>query len=114
MRSTKLATVVGFGALLLFGCFQSRAEGDAGDDAEDTPSCGLSTPITFGWEGGMVTATESFDLSRDGVFVATRTTHDGTTTTCTTQIPPCDATDAEAVDIGDIAGMFSRPEVHAA
>ena len=49
MGSTKLATVLGLAASLLCGCFQSRAAGDAGDDAEDAPACGLSTPITLGW-----------------------------------------------------------------
>lgn len=114
MGSSKLATLLGLAASLLCGCFQSRAAGDAGADVDAEPSCGLTTPITFGWEGGWPGATESFELIGDGVLVATRTTLDGTITTCTTQIPPCDAADTAAMDIGDIASTLSRPEVRAA
>ena len=112
MLGSTRSMAVALAVLLLGGCFQSRTTGDAGDDTGDTPTCGLTTPITFGYEGGMVRYTEAYSLSRDGVFVATRTTtHDGTITTCTTQIPPCDASDAEAVDIGDLESMFHRSEV---
>ena len=115
MGSSKLATLLGLAASLLCGCFQSRAAGDAGADVDAEPSCGLTTPITFGWEGGWPGATESFELSGDGVFVATRTTLDGTITTCTTQIPPCDADVGPGlVDAGRIGSTLSRPEVQAA
>jgi hypothetical protein len=113
-RAGTMVTTVGCGVLLCCGCYQSRAEGDGGTDEGDVSTCGLDMAITFGYQGGWTRFDQSYALAVDGTFVATRTEHDGTRTSCTTRIPPCDAADALVVDLGDVASMFHRSGVVAA
>jgi hypothetical protein len=97
---------------LLGGCFQSRAE----DDAGDVETCGMETVLAFGPTGGETSYDQTYELSPVRTFVATRVTRGvpETRTTCTTQVPECDTEDVLVTDIGDIASLLRRPDVEAA
>jgi len=128
MARVGVARILALCPVLLCGCFESYARDDAGEASDESEAssdgpddgyyCHLPTAITFGYEGGYTSYDVSYELRSDRTFVATRIERDaaGTTTTCSTQIPPCGAGAgvpiwyvAFSLDDGDVRAALSLP-----